>query len=293
MTDAGRPAGAELSDADKRYGLRLRKYIDVVVEDPLSAMLFRGAVADISPTGMRIIADQYLPVGSKYTFTMKRNPFLRLRGQVRWIRTFTADTYQVGVLIVEATEDDRKRSDELSRHRAPAAVQQQRLEPTTLASDYDFALPAELIAQAPAAQRDASRLLVLDGDSTADRRFSDLPDYFHDRRPARPQRDARHRRAHFRRTRPHRRPGRILAAASGSNRALRSVGAAMDRACQAGATSARRVASCAARCGSFVRQRDRRRGTRGRHARDRVRAGSAVRGVPRARRAAAVAALHP
>ncbi len=109
MTDAGRPAGAELSDADKRYGLRLRKYIDVVVEDPLSAMLFRGAVADISPTGMRIIADQYLPVGSKYTFTMKRNPFLRLRGQVRWIRTFTVDTYQVGVLIVEATEDDRKR----------------------------------------------------------------------------------------------------------------------------------------------------------------------------------------
>jgi hypothetical protein len=109
MTDAERPAGAEATDSDKRYGLRLRKYIDVVVEDPLSAMLFRGAVADISPTGMRIIADQYLPVGSKYTFTMKRNPFLRLRGQVRWIRTFTTDTYQVGVLIVEATEDDRKR----------------------------------------------------------------------------------------------------------------------------------------------------------------------------------------
>ena len=96
-------------DSDKRYSLRLRKYIDVVVEDPLSAMLFRGAIADISPTGMRVIADQYLPVGSKYTFTMKRNPFLRLRGQVRWIRAFTGETYQVGVLIVEATEDDRKR----------------------------------------------------------------------------------------------------------------------------------------------------------------------------------------
>jgi len=109
MTDAGRPSGAELTDSDKRYGLRLRKYIDVVVEDPLSAMLFRGAVADISPTGMRIIADQYLPVGSKYSFTMKRNPFLKLRGQVRWIKSFTADTYQVGVLIVDATEDDRKR----------------------------------------------------------------------------------------------------------------------------------------------------------------------------------------
>ena len=111
MTDAnGKKAPEpEQSDANKRDNLRLRKYIDVVVEDPLSAMLFRGAIADVSPTGMRVIADQYLPVGSKYTFTMKRNPFLRLRGQVRWIRSFTADTYQVGVLIVEASEEDRKR----------------------------------------------------------------------------------------------------------------------------------------------------------------------------------------
>jgi len=112
MTDrSGKPAAPPKNDEgdDKRYNLRLRKYIDVVVEDPLSAMLFRGAIADISPTGMRVIADQYLPVGAKYTFTMKRNPFLRLRGQVRWIRAFTGETYQVGVLIVEATEDDRKR----------------------------------------------------------------------------------------------------------------------------------------------------------------------------------------
>ncbi|HZY98332.1 MAG TPA: PilZ domain-containing protein [Candidatus Baltobacteraceae bacterium] len=107
----GKPAADKKDDEgdDKRYSLRLRKYIDVVVEDPLSAMLFRGAIADISPTGMRVIADQYLPVGTKYTFTMKRNPFLRLRGQVRWIRAFTGETYQVGVLIVEATEEDRKR----------------------------------------------------------------------------------------------------------------------------------------------------------------------------------------
>ena len=103
-----RPDGDE-TQGDKRYSLRLRKYIDVVVEDPLSAMLFRGAIADISPTGMRVIADQYLPVGTKYTFTMKRNPFLKLRGQVRWIRAFTGDTYQVGVLIVDASEEDQKR----------------------------------------------------------------------------------------------------------------------------------------------------------------------------------------
>src|SRR5579863_4974322 len=108
MTDGQEPKSAG-GDDNKRFSLRLRKYIDVTVEDPLSSLLFRGAVADISPSGMRIIVDQYLPVGTKYTFTMKRNPFLRLRGQVRWIRAFQGDTYQVGVLIVDATEDDNKR----------------------------------------------------------------------------------------------------------------------------------------------------------------------------------------
>lgn len=94
---------------DKRFSVRLRKYIEVVVEDPLSAMLFRGAITDISPTGLRVIADQYLPVGTKYTFTMKHNPFLRLRGEIRWIRSFAADAYHVGVLIVEASDEDSKR----------------------------------------------------------------------------------------------------------------------------------------------------------------------------------------
>jgi hypothetical protein len=109
MTDGqAQQPGGESGD-DKRFALRLRKYIDVTVEDPLSSMLFRGAVADISPTGMRIIVDQYLPAGTKYTFTMKRNPFLKLRGQVRWIRAFQGETYQVGILIVEASDDDTKR----------------------------------------------------------------------------------------------------------------------------------------------------------------------------------------
>lgn len=94
---------------EKRGSVRLRKYIDVVVEDPLSAMLFRGAISDLSLSGMRIIADQFLPIGTKYTFTMKRNPFLRLRGQVKWIRAFTGETYQIGVQIVDPLEDDLKR----------------------------------------------------------------------------------------------------------------------------------------------------------------------------------------
>jgi len=46
-------------------------------------------------------------------------------------------------------------------------------------SDFDYQLPPELIAQQPASQRDASRLLVLHrrSDRMEHRRFSDLPQY--------------------------------------------------------------------------------------------------------------------
>ena len=105
-----KPSPQEHTGAEKRtVGLRLRKYIDVVVEDQLSFTLLRAAIADISQTGMRVIADQYLPKGTKYLFTMKRNPFLAVRGEVRWIRNFERDTYQVGILFVDFSEEDRKR----------------------------------------------------------------------------------------------------------------------------------------------------------------------------------------
>ncbi len=43
--------------------------------------------------------------------------------------------------------------------------------------DFDFPLPPELIAQHPAAQRTASRLLHVDGDQLEDRHFADLPQF--------------------------------------------------------------------------------------------------------------------
>jgi S-adenosylmethionine:tRNA ribosyltransferase-isomerase len=48
-----------------------------------------------------------------------------------------------------------------------------------LVADYDFTLPSDLIASRPLAQRDASRMLVLDRRSgqVEHRRFRDLPDY--------------------------------------------------------------------------------------------------------------------
>ncbi|MDP1609461.1 MAG: tRNA preQ1(34) S-adenosylmethionine ribosyltransferase-isomerase QueA [Sulfuritalea sp.] len=46
--------------------------------------------------------------------------------------------------------------------------------PFTLA-DFDYALPPQLIAQAPLPERSASRLLVVDGERRSDSRFVDLP----------------------------------------------------------------------------------------------------------------------
>lgn len=108
MTDQ-QPDDQREGGEKRTQGVRLRKYIDVIVEDRLSSMLFRGAIADISETGMRIIADQYLPKGTKYIFTMKSPPHLSLRGEIRWIRDFERDTYQVGVLFIGVTDEDHKR----------------------------------------------------------------------------------------------------------------------------------------------------------------------------------------
>ena len=105
---ADRP-GETTNDEKRNVAVRLRKFIDVVVEDKLSFTLLRAAIADISLTGMRVITDQYLPKGTKYTFTMKRSPFMTIRGEVRWIRNFEKETYQVGVLFIDLSEEDRRR----------------------------------------------------------------------------------------------------------------------------------------------------------------------------------------
>jgi S-adenosylmethionine:tRNA ribosyltransferase-isomerase len=47
--------------------------------------------------------------------------------------------------------------------------------PLTL-DDFDYRLPAELIAQTPLAERSASRLLLVDGERLSDRRFAELPE---------------------------------------------------------------------------------------------------------------------
>jgi c-di-GMP-binding flagellar brake protein YcgR len=104
--------------------VRLRKFIDVVVEDKKSFTLFRGAIADISATGMRLISDQYLPKGTRYTFTMKRAPALTTRGEVRWVRALERDTFQVGVQFVDMPDEDRRRLESflaIERARVPTS----------------------------------------------------------------------------------------------------------------------------------------------------------------------------
>lgn len=114
-----------MADEKRTEGaVRLRKFIEVVVEDKLSFTLFRAAVADISQTGMRVISEQYLPKGTRYTFTFKRSPFLTLRGEVRWIRSLERDTFQVGVLFVDVSDDDDRRLQSflnIERQRTPTS----------------------------------------------------------------------------------------------------------------------------------------------------------------------------
>jgi c-di-GMP-binding flagellar brake protein YcgR len=103
--------------------VRLRKFIDVVVEDKVSFTLFRASIADIGPTGMRVISDQYLPKRTIYTFTFKRAPFFVFRGEVRWVRAFERDTFAVGVRFVDLSEADQGRLQqflEIERRRVPS-----------------------------------------------------------------------------------------------------------------------------------------------------------------------------
>ena len=117
-------------DDDKRadVAVRLRKFIDVVVEDKRSFTLFRAAIADISATGMRLISEQYLPKGTQYLFTMKRAPFIMTRGEVRWIRALERETFQVGVQFLDLVESDKRKIEafvELERARVPLTPESQ------------------------------------------------------------------------------------------------------------------------------------------------------------------------
>ena len=101
------PPAASQGSESERKAVRLRKYIDLVVEDKLSFTLLRAVAADISSTGMRILCDQYLPPKTKYTFTMKQFPHIVARGEVRWVRPSAPNMHQCGVLFIELADEEK------------------------------------------------------------------------------------------------------------------------------------------------------------------------------------------
>ena len=104
------PPAASLQGAEsERKAVRLRKYIDLVVEDKLSFTLLRAVAADISSTGMRILCEQYLPPKTKYTFTMKQFPHIVARGEVRWVRPSAPNMHQCGVLFIELPDEEKQK----------------------------------------------------------------------------------------------------------------------------------------------------------------------------------------
>ena len=113
--------GEKRSDAG---ALRLRRFVEVVVEDQRSSTLYRAAITDLSATGMRVVGDQYLPKGSRYTFTFKRAPFLTALGDVRWVRAAERDTFLAGVQFVGLSDEDRQRLESfiaIERQRVPSS----------------------------------------------------------------------------------------------------------------------------------------------------------------------------
>lgn len=95
--------------------LRLKKYIPVTIEDRLTFALFRASIADISATGARIITNEYLAKGTRWTVTMKSPPLLATRAEVRWVK-MDADAppgglpqFQVGLQFLDLGPDEQKR----------------------------------------------------------------------------------------------------------------------------------------------------------------------------------------
>jgi hypothetical protein len=141
--------GTTLTEADHK-AVRLRRYIDLVVEDKLSFTLLRAVAADISSTGMRILCDQYLPPKTKYTFTMKQEPSVASKGEIRWVRPSAPNMHQCGVLFIDLAQTDRERLERfliMERERAiiassPAAATGQLATPAR-ATSADAELPLE------------------------------------------------------------------------------------------------------------------------------------------------------
>jgi PilZ domain len=94
-------------DERAQASIRLRKSIGVVIEDKQGFGRIHGTVADISPTGMRLLSGFYLPPSAQYAFAFKGTSLV-VRGEVRWARAFEGDTFACGVFFAEMDDEQRR-----------------------------------------------------------------------------------------------------------------------------------------------------------------------------------------
>lgn len=83
--------------------------IEASLEDQLLLTDLRATITDLSKSAMHIKTDHYLPKGTKYRVTMKRPPFLSLRGQVRAIQSVEPSGYQIAFDLIDLGEEDSRR----------------------------------------------------------------------------------------------------------------------------------------------------------------------------------------
>jgi len=153
-----------VDDNRAEEAVRLRKFIDVIVEDKVSFTPLSRVDRRYRADRDAVISDQYLPKRTIYTFTFKRAPFFVFRGEVRWVRAFERDTFAVrravprrvrsGPGTVAAVPRDRTSTGAQLSHQGESPA------PRSVAA-YDYELPSRLIAQDPAERREAARLLVV------------------------------------------------------------------------------------------------------------------------------------
>ena len=138
---------AEPGERRDAGALRLRKFIEVVVEDKRSFTLFRAAIAGISTSGMRVVSEQYCPRAPATRSPSSARRRCSLTGEVRWVRAFERDTFQVGVQFVGLSDEDQHRLG--SRSSRSSGARPRRLERPPRGRGLHYELPNELIATSP------------------------------------------------------------------------------------------------------------------------------------------------
>lgn len=87
----------------------LQTAIEASLDDQLSLSELRATITDLSQHAMQLRTEHFLPKGTKYRVTMKRAPFLSVRGQVQAVHSVEPSGYQVVLDFIDLAEEDAGR----------------------------------------------------------------------------------------------------------------------------------------------------------------------------------------